>query len=734
MKYIRIIGILILCLLLPLGMSAKRSKKRIPDKPVVADSILQNIFQFSPFYSRIIDEYKADLYLKGKLKVHKRNHLIRYVPSMFRFEKNVNDYMIESVSEMHYTAPDIYDRKIKAVSSTFPRDRGQIADIAEYLNMNIYSSSLMSDKLLSPLDKKASRYYTYLLDSVAGPNDCQKYKILIIPKFKGTQLVSGYMWVSDQVWTIRQLYIEGVYDVINFKVNIIMGEEGDEEFLPVRFDLNLIFKFLGNHLEMNCNAWMKYHEIHYYNQGEARRKSSKKHHHDLTESYQLTCDSAQLITDKDKFKELRPLPLSVDEDSLYKKFAMRRDTILHTPKKKKSKSIEFWGQLGDALISSYNVNLAGIGSVRCSPLINPVLFSYSHSRGFSYKQKFKYNRYFQHTGRLLRIVPQIGYNFTRKELYVKADTEFQYWPEKQAGFEINVGNGNRIYSSKVLDELKAMPDSIFNFDLIHLDYFKDLYFNFRHTVEIVNGLDIGLGFSAHKRTAVEPSRFVITGDYPMPPPEFMDKFKNTYISFAPRIRIEWTPGLYYYMNGKRKINLHSLYPTFSVDYERGIKGVFKSTGEYERIEFDLQHQIRLGLMRNIYYRFGFGAFTNQDELYFVDFANFSRHNLPVGWNDEIGGVFQVLDSRWYNSSRRYVRGHFTYEAPFLILRHLMKYTRYVQNERIYISALSMPHLQPYLEVGYGIGTHIFDVGVFVSSENWKFGGIGCKFTFELFNR
>lgn len=67
-------------------------------------------------------------------------------------------------------------------------------------------------------------------------------------------------------------------------------------------------------------------------------------------------------------------------------------------------------------------------------------------------------------------------------------------------------------------------------------------------------------------------------------------------------------------------------------------------------------------MRNIYYRFGFGAFTNQDELYFVDFANFARHNLPVGWNDEIGGVFQVLDGRWYNSSRRYVRGHFTYEA------------------------------------------------------------------------
>ena len=65
----------------------------------------------------------------------------------------------------------------------------------------------------------------------------------------------------------------------------------------------------------------------------------------------------------------------------------------------------------------------------------------------------------------------------------------------------------------------------------------------------------------------------------------------------------------------------------------------------------------------------------------------------------------------------------------------MKFSKSIRSyERIYISALSMPHLQPYLEVGYGIGTHIFDVGVFVSSENWKFGGIGCKFTFELFNR
>jgi hypothetical protein len=151
----------------------------------------------------------------------------------------------------------------------------------------------------------------------------------------------------------------------------------------------------------------------------------------------------------------------------------------------------------------------------------------------------------------------------------------------------------------------------------------------------------------------------------------------------PRVRLSWTPGQYYYMNGDRKVNLHSKYPSISVDWERGISGVLQSSGSYERVEIDLQHQISLGLMRDVYWRFGWGEFTNQKELYFVDFANLRRSNLPMGWSDDIGGVFQLLDGRWYNSSRKYIRGHLTYEAPFLLLRHLMKYTQYVLNERLY---------------------------------------------------
>ena len=56
-------------------------------KPYVADTILTRIFRSASVYAEEVGEYKADLYLKGRLQIHKQNKIIKYVPSMFRFEK-----------------------------------------------------------------------------------------------------------------------------------------------------------------------------------------------------------------------------------------------------------------------------------------------------------------------------------------------------------------------------------------------------------------------------------------------------------------------------------------------------------------------------------------------------------------------------------------------------------------------------------------------------------------------
>lgn len=716
-----LLAIQILCLVASArGETAAGSVRYFQHAP---DSILEQIFSAANVYAGKVKDYKGELYLKGHLKVHKQNRIIKYLPSMFRLEKGVKDYIYESISDYHYTAPDLVDRKVRAVSSTFPNARGEVFDIIDYMHSNIYSPSLMKGRLVSPLNRKSAVHYRYVVEAVDYQLEGAVYKIRIIPRYKSTQLLEGVIWFSSSDWTIRYMDLSGSYGLIKFQLSMQFGDTEVSKFLPMVLNLDLDFKFLGNHLEMDYTGWMRYSEVTFREPDEEVIQKKEKSNYDLTRSYTLTCDTSTLVTNLDSFARIRPVPLDDEEDSLYVQMVNRRkingtDTMLKD-KPLFKKGLVFWGQVGDALLSSYNVDMSKIGNISCSPLVNPLLISYSHRNGISYRQVFKYNKLF-HNSQLLRIAPQIGYNFTKKEFYATVDMEYVYNPSRHGAVEIHAGNGNRTYSSVVVDQLEQMPDSTFSFDGLDLDYFKDVYVDISHSIEIINGLSLWTGLSIHWR-------------YTKSTPEVESRVRTKYNSFAPRVRLEWTPGMYYYMNGKRKVNVGSFYPTFMLDYERGIR-LLKNSGRYGRLEVAAEQNINLQDIQSLSYFIGGGLFTDRSDMYFVDYEYFSDVNLPQGWNDDIGGTFQALDSRWYNAASHYMRGNLTYEAPFILLYPVTKLLSFIQKERIYAGILFMPHLNPYMEFGYGFATHIFDAGVFIGNEKGKFTSFGCKFTFELFNK
>lgn len=706
--------------------------------PVSVDSVLKKVRHFAPLYEKYIADYQAELYVKGRVFVRKKNLLFRYAPSIFKHKKGIKEYMIETYSDLHYTAPNIYDQKLKASYGTMDRFKGIGVDLLDYFHINIYSSSLLRSKLISPLSGSAHKHYKFDIDSLQRENNEWLYRVSFKPRYKSYQLVEGYMLVSDKMWSVRELQFSGRSEYLHFDNLIRMGEVGTEsEFLPITYSLNATFRMLGNAIDGNFTAAFNYKSIE-LNKNPLLLKKRKKTNYNLTKSFSLQCDTSRYQQlDSLEFAQLRLLPLTEHEQHLYKEYHQVQDSTL--PRKVKTKSKMFWSEVGDMLISRHTFYLAGGGRIRVSPIINPFVISYSGKDGVSYRYDLRYNNTFK-GDRYLRIAPRIGYNFRHREFYWRLHGDFDYWPQKRASFHLKTGSGNRIYARDVINDFKQIPDSILK---LNENYFRNVYFELMHKWEIFNGFSVNLGVSVHERKAANKAKSVMPGDgidsngdergvadYP----EYQVELRNRYCSFAPRVRVSWTPGQYYYMNGDRKINLHAKWPTFSVDWERGIKGVFGSTDNYERIEFDVQYQRSLGLMRTIAFRIGTGVFTEQEQVYFVDFENFAKNNLPLGWNDEIGGVFQLLDRHWYNSSRKYFRTHITYEVPFLVLPRLKKYTRNILNERLYFGILMMPQLNPYIEVGYGIGTHLFDFGVFASSINGKFADVGVKFTLELFNR
>lgn len=705
----------------------------------LTDSVMERVFYFAPFYADIVKSYNADLYIKGKVDVKKRNYLIRYLPTMFRIRKGISEYMMETYSELHFTAPNRYEQEVKASMGTVKGFWEADGRLMEQFHVNIYASTLLYDKLLSPLASEARKYYTYFVDSVMGDTHNRQYKIRFMPKNKSYQLVGGYMIVNTDVWSVREIRFSGRSEMFRFTNLLKMGEIGEpDEFLPVKYDVTGTFRLLGNVLDCSYVATLDYRDIRQQKSVRQARKRGSKY--DLSGIYKMTAVPDAYRYDTAHFSRLRPVPLTEHEQEIYRTYVLLRDT---TPVKRKK---TFWGHLGDVMIDYYTVDLDEYGRLRCSPLVNPLMFGYSASNGISYRQSLRYNRLFS-GDRRLQISPGAGYNFKKSEFYWQVRSTFDYNPRKRAFLRVEFGDGNRVYSSAILDELKDIPDTVFDVSRLRVNYYKDMYLTMKHSWEIVNGLTLDLNFSMHRRRDTEKGKVSIVGPevspasesgLPSVPPDIsdvvLDKLPRVYNSFATGIRLAWTPGLYYYMNGNRKVNLYSRYPTVSVDWERGFKGVLPNSNNYERFEVDFQHTIPLGLMRDFYYRLGWGTFTEQTGVYFIDFANFRRSNLPTGWNDDFGGVFQLLDRYWYNASREYLRGHVTYEAPFLLIPHLNKISQYVLNERLYFGALLVPRLKPYIEVGYGIGTHIFDFGFFAGFENWKYKEVGVKFMFELFNR
>ena len=76
-----------------------------------------------------------------------------------------------------------------------------------------------------------------------------------------------------------------------------------------------------------------------------------------------------------------------------------------------------------------------------------------------------------------------------------------------------------------------------------------------------------------------------------------------------------------------------------------------------------------------------------------------------------------------------------YESPFILLRFLKpnpKAHKYLVSERFYLSLLWTPVLPNYSELGYGIGSDLFHIALFLGFEKFKYQSVGLKFALELF--
>ena len=681
-----------------------------------ADSLMRVLSRRIAANEFAVGEASGTLYVRQEVDIEKKNLGLNFIPGMARFDHDEHHYLSElcyDVRFFKYAMPAIRRR---ASVTTHRHGSGEIERVLLFMHPNLFAEKILEEGYLSPLHPQNIKYYRYSADTLYDDkNGC--VKVSFVHRFDNIKLLeSGWVLLAPDC-SVRAFSANGWDEQCTFSVLYVMGNDSLQRNLATDVSLSVDYNFAGNKFKVNAEGRFLFDTV--LPVADARQRVSK---------YNIAVASSEDLPDEkidDRIgyvASMRRQPLSLADSLFY--YEKGVFGALHEAKKNSSANdaVGWLWDVGDRMISSHSLEWNG-GRVRVSPLINPSYLSYSTGRGLSYKMALNLTSATKR-GEELSLRPMAGYNFKQGAFYWDVDGRYLYSPRRLGTVRIDVGSGNRTYSSEALNRIEKIAADSLNFEDLDLGYFRNFYVNISHSHEIANGIELLGGFNYHRRTLIGSGgdRLEVSGV----------GLKRRYTQFAPHIRLTWHPGMYYYIKGTRKVNIGSRLPRFSLDVEQGVDGVLGSSGTYTRAELDVQYNFKINESDALFLRAGGGGFFYTKNTYFVDYA-FLRHNsLPVDRSDELDGVFQLLDSEWYNAANKYFRTNVTYLSPFFVLQRILPRVNFIKNERLYLNMLFISHLTPYSEFGYGVGTPYIDLGLFVCGKNHQFHKIGFRVNVSLF--
>jgi len=643
--------------------------------------ILNRVWNYRRNYTVPAEGTEQNVYMRYSFGMDRRNALLFLVPTMYIIADGDRHYVGEAYCKVKFRDADEYDVKRQVVCGTIPRQRTAMPAMLEFSTPDFYDDTLYPGHVLSPFFKSNKHLYRYKVREVED----NMAVIRFAPRKKNTQLVKGFATVDALTGRLQSVDLEGEYDMLSYKVSAEMNQNDTHSRLPKRCTTDAIFNFLGNRVTANFTT--------------------------VYDCPRTLPDSLINKKDRDLMEQLRPIPLNLREQDIYARYdsiqEAQRDTVTVDSVQQKKHTFGDWVKtigwdiIGDNLINGNRTEIGAV-SMRFSPLFNPLYLGYSHSHGISYKLKlgfqYKWNQY-----RYLTLNPQLGYNFKLNQIFYTVPLRMNYNPKRNGYAEIKVANGNHTTNSVMAEDFKRKTGGT-----VDMPDFKDMYIQAVNNVVAYDWLEIMSGIVYHRRLSLNPRLMEEAG------------MQSEFRSFAPSLTVRLTP----WHDG----------PVLTANFEQSIKNIFGSNLDYQRWEFDGSFLKHLPGLRILNMRAGAGFYTQRNSNYFADFENFRDNNLPKGWEDDWAGQFQLLNSLWYNQSDYYVRGHLSFDTPMLALSYLPLVGRYLEVERVYVSALSIEHTRPYLEIGYGFTTRLFSTAVFTNLLAGKIQEVGCSFTFELFNK
>jgi hypothetical protein len=592
------------------------------------------------------------------------------------------------------------------------------ADLNFYDNL-LFANAISDNMLLSPLSPTATLGYKFKLIESYYENDQKIYHIKITPRKTGNALFEGEIWILDSLWCIKAIDVE--LDKSHMK---------EYDYFRLRQEYTL----------EKDSFWVLSRQEFIYKSNQAKgkvaigRTFARYSNYEFNPVFDPKFFNAEVsITTKEAIEkdtgywnQIRPEPLTIDEQ----KYAARADSLREARSKK-----EYLDSI-DAIynkLTAQKLVFLGQGHINrekgrewffppATSLVGLVNVGGPRAQLFTGLLKRFPNK------RFISINPNVSYGIRNQDWQGSVYVGGLYNTFKRSSFSVNLGRSF---------DLVNPYDAYINL-LRRSNFYLNDNVGLGHSTELFNGFYLSTGLGVENRKSLDGYKFGNVADQVFENNDII-KFE-AYRAITASVDISYTPKQLYLRQPLEKVILGSKYPTFGLQWRKGLNGLFNSRLDFDYIEARITQQKTIGIFGQSNYRFLAGKFLNSRNIPYID-NKFMRRGDPYLFTSPLA-TFQLLDST-FTTFDLFIEGHYTHhfngflinKIPFMVKTGIKEV---VGAGFMYAWDKKYQHAEIFFgfERVFRIVNDRFRLGVYyaVSQSNKYDPNQGFKFSFEYYNK
>ena len=713
-----------------------------------AYEIIRQAIKKRNYYHKQVSGFEVDLYSKDLIKLRHLPKKIfgKKIPEEDRKDMGVDStgkgiiYLSESIATVYMQQPDKFKMEVQSsrVSGsgsfgfTFP------AFISLYTNnVKVFTDRINPRGFISPIADGAIGFYTFKFLGSFWEDGKAINSIRITPRRTYEPLFTGIINIADDDWRIHSFDLQ-------------LTKSAQLEILDT-------LKITQQHVPVNAEVWRVKNQQLYFNFKQfgidavgnfvnvySNYKLSPVFKKNFFNNIIIKYDTAVNKRTKAYWDTIRPVPLEPEEqldykikDSIYLKnkdsgySKLTIDSLNKKQGKLRPYKI-FWSGISRTKYSTKNTVSWGI-----KPLLPNM--EYNTVEGITLKANAYINTYIRKWKTNLSIEPHIRYGFNNGHVNPWVNLQFTKRDAdnnkqiKQSSWDF--AGGKRVSEfnkdSRILPWANSIGILLFGEN--NIKNYENYFGSITYRKRFENGLQFTLNSLYEDRIPInntttftffkkDSSR--ITANYPVEKiPAQFEPHQAAIVTAS----VSFKPGQRYIQLPQNKIPIGSKYPTFTLNYSKGISGILGSEADFDKWKFSVKDDKNLKLAGTFKYHLGAGGFINTKNVSIQDYQHFNGNRSLAA--SEYMNSFQ-LASFYGNSTTASIFGYAHLEHHFngLLTNKIPLFKRLNWNLLLGSNAFYVNNDNNHVEVFAGLENilKIFRVDFVAAFENGKQGKTGIR--------